>query len=73
MQYNKISFSTGYNLNIVLDSFFLQQRKTTRMNLQKRCDSYSKQPSCKKGAALCKMASVKKVVKYKWWQDKKWL
>ena len=32
----------------------------------KRCDiSTQKQPSCKKGAALFKMASVKKVVKSK--------
>jgi len=26
MQYNKTSISTGYNLNILLDVFFLQQK-----------------------------------------------
>jgi len=29
-----------------------------------------KQTSCKKGAALCKMASMKKVVKYRWRQPR---
>jgi len=27
---------------------------------------HSKTASCKKGAVLCKMASMKKVVKYRW-------
>ena len=45
---------------------FLLQRKTIQVNLQKDVISTQKQPSCKKGAALCKMASMKKVVKYRW-------
>ena len=35
-------------------------------NLQKDMISTQKQPSCKKGAALCTMAN-EKVVKYRWW------
>jgi len=51
----------------MLKFFFLQKRKTTQApNLQKDVISTQKQPSCKKGAALCKMASIKIVVKYRW-------
>jgi len=48
MQCNKSSISAGYNLNIVLDFFLLQQRKTTQVNLQKDVISAQKQPSFKK-------------------------
>ena len=68
MQCNKSSISTGYNLNILLNFFFLQQRKTTQLNLQKDVIPAQKQPSCKRGcSSICKIASVKKVVKYRWW------
>ena len=61
MQYNKTSISRGCDPNILLDFFFLWQRKTTQLNLQKDVISTQKQPSCKKGVALCKMASMKKL------------
>jgi len=46
MQYNKTGISSGYN--ILLDFFFLQETKTTQINLQKVVVSTQKQPSCKK-------------------------
>jgi len=39
--------------------FFLQQRKTNQVNLQKDVISTQNQRSCKKRAALCKMSSYK--------------
>ena len=35
--------------------------------IKSKCKSTQKQPGCKKGVALLKMASVKKVVKSKGW------
>ena len=53
MQCNKASISTWC---ILLDFFFLQQRKTTQINL-KRCDIYSKIAKLKKKCVgLYKMA-----------------
>jgi len=72
MQYDKTSYRC-ISKDIISssmsssESFSLLQRKTTQVNLhiQKDVISTQKQPSCKKSTALCKMARVKKVVKYK--------
>ena len=63
----KTNISTGYNLIILLDFFFLEQRKTIPVDLQKDVVFTQSNQAVKKSVALCKMASMKKVVKYRWW------
>jgi len=59
IQYNKSSISTSA-------CFLLPAtEKSNSSKFTKRCDIH---PSCKNSVALCKMASMKKVVKYRWWQ-----
>jgi len=44
---------------ISIDYFFLQQRKTAQVNLQKGVISTQKKPSCKKGCSPMQKARVK--------------
>jgi len=65
MQYNKTTVFSP-QLNILFHFFFLQHRNTAQVHLHKDVMPTQKQPNCKKGVALCKMASLKQVAAENW-------